>query len=463
MVKTCPPEKILNPNTQRCIKRNGVTAKKLRLVSKSPNGSTKARKTLKTFAKAAKKVITMNRFNPKHAFDTDSGRLISNKTSKYVKIIEPFEKEELPSSILGFFSALYDDFTSLYDELTGRTVRYVNGLGQLVIVKKRDMDYVKYDKEMNPESKIHNLISSIDMDKIENIKIPSHFLLTGLHTGVYFLYLIQKYKNSCCILPDKSGEPYILFNNRTHKISYPFNNFDHLKKTMKRCESKKKRFIVFPLILTDDIEDLFNVDHVNIVILDLKKKTVEHFEPYGNIMRYDISLGFDIMIQFEKLSRSIGYEFIKNSDICPYYYNGPSKYLPGQLDERHMGWQEFNKKGQKGYCLAYSLMYMNMRLEKPDLLPIEVTQGLIRELKFKPEKMNTLIQNYAKFLNNFMKQFIKEYHKSKLSYDSEEYARTMNSPYLDNMLKTMHDQGNEHIAEGYYGFLMKKFLEIDEV
>jgi glutaredoxin len=206
-------------------------------------------------------------------------------------------------------------------------------------------------------------------------------------------YLSNKHQNCCVVIPNckypKSHEEISLrWNEENNEISVPPNFWSRFNK----CNSKKKRFIVFPFGFT-----CRGSGHANYMIYDTVKKSMERFEPYGEILNiYDKSLlpcvnaPVDHAIK-ELFSKEMGESFIKQ-------YYSPLEFCPELSFQTLQEQEKYIKSDPDGFCSAWSCWYTDLRLLNPDVSSEILVTNTIKQLKKSPEKLTDFIRNYSSFI-----------------------------------------------------------------
>jgi hypothetical protein len=200
-----------------------------------------------------------------------------------------------------------------------------------------------------------------------------------------------------------------IYNNYFHEI-HPFLliwknkyvNYVHkdFKFLMKKClESEKIRFIFIKLTLIPSA----NGTHANILVYDKLKNVLERFEPYG-IIPYVDSDNLDIFIHkigIECINKNITY--IKPSDMFdslgPQVISDDSNYNIRKLGDPN------------GYCLAWTLWFLELRINNPDITAKEIMKNNIGSI-IKSNAVNAdklfinFIRNYAANLDKEKNKFM---------------------------------------------------------
>lgn len=159
---------------------------------------------------------------------------------------------------------------------------------------------------------------------------------------------------------------------------------------------KKKRFAcVFISVITDTFL------HANVLVYDFKNKTVERFEPYGNLIGLDTTI--DNVLE-EELTWNTGLKYICPKDYLPHASfqmisdeNNPHNKKPGDFG---------------GFCLAWCIWYVENRILNPDINPKVLIIKLINKIKLLKNRPNIkfvdYIRNYANKINKKKIKYMKK-------------------------------------------------------
>jgi hypothetical protein len=158
---------------------------------------------------------------------------------------------------------------------------------------------------------------------------------------------------------------------------------------------KVKRFIYIKLsiIATNNIQG--NIRHANLILIDNLKKTVERFEPYGEIY-FSNCIELNLMLE-QELADKLDYKFVF---IQSY---------PGfQIRSDELAEKNKSHGDPGGYCLAWCFLYLELKLYYENTvfenLRLSVKNKVIlNELTNSSDQVIKLINNYI--INNFEKDF----------------------------------------------------------
>jgi len=137
--------------------------------------------------------------------------------------------------------------------------------------------------------------------------------------------------------------------------------------------------------------DAFNIPndpsgwyHSNMIIINSKLKTAEHFEPHGAIL-FDVS-GMEHVLR-EKFARDFGITYYKMTDICP----------------RITGFQKL-VVNDPGFCTTWSIWFLDMRLLNLHVDRAKLYEGLITKLStLSQDEIMSFISKYWIALRKYKK------------------------------------------------------------
>jgi hypothetical protein len=229
-----------------------------------------------------------------------------------------------------------------------------------------------------PEGQVRDLATHEcrDMDEAaRSVRVEEH-LLRGKHFYPYhitkfyvyvLLYLLDKYKNAMAMLPKHTytSHPveYSLFwqqQKRTstaqprHVLSAPDAFEPFMEDAMHR---RGVRFLIVPLFM----RDLHGVGHVNVLLVDKRLNTVERFEP-NDTFAY-IKKPRDVAGNGDALDDALRAAFapwdLEYLDAMPACLAGFHTQEFRELSK--------NVHDRGGRCAEWSLWYMDVRLQNPDV------------------------------------------------------------------------------------------------
>lgn len=247
------------------------------------------------------------------------------------------------------------------------------------------------------------------------------FISDSLHNMIYTSIILKRNK---IIIPFK----YLTKNSYLHELNYLnisnndkdiigtikfyFNNFNnwlpHLiiwkDKTnyyinsnlieWLKNNSRLQRFIYIKLsiIATNKIHG--NIRHANLIFVDNLKKTVERFEPYGEIYFTNCQELNNVLE--EEIANKLGYRFI-------FVQSYPGFQI--RSDEFEEKNKSYGDPG--GFCLAWCFMYLEMKLYYENIVLKKLKKNItdykiLQELE-SPEQVIKLINNYI--INQFENDF----------------------------------------------------------
>ena len=160
----------------------------------------------------------------------------------------------------------------------------------------------------------------------------------------------------------------------------------------------KKRFFIIPLTI-QKVKGAKSESHANFLIYDSKEKSMERFEPLGE--RHEMKERHDnaIFKLFKTYLNQDGVPRLLNYYppilFCP-------KIGPQQIDRLE---KDNMKSGDPvGFCAAWCIWYVNLRLSNPDIDRKDVLEEGIKIIDTKFNSFRNFIRSYAQFLSEYSKK-----------------------------------------------------------
>jgi len=249
---------------------------------------------------------------------------------------------------------------------------------------------------------------------LENYKYSHYTIFQSKFTdvGIFTLYLNDKYKELLIpniqnyIIKNLAFDDTNLFSDKLIMkenifpwiISYYSNTEYYIHPYLNNIinneinKNNKKNFaIVFLSIIN------LNMLHANVLIYDFNKLTVERFEPYGNTSLIDNEI--DDLLE-EELTWSTGLTYIRPKDYLPY------AGFQTISDENNIMNSKSGDFG--GFCLAWCLWYIEIRLKNPNIEPNILIIKIINKLNKINYKFVEYIRNYSTKINEKRVSYIKK-------------------------------------------------------
>jgi hypothetical protein len=167
-----------------------------------------------------------------------------------------------------------------------------------------------------------------------------------------------------------------------------------MEEMIRYAECSSKRFFIFPILVIT-----LQGGHSNTLIYDSKNKTMDHFEPYGSNNLMDTLGGLSAI-------QSLVQNICNRLDIK---YNSPNEVCP------RLGFQSLeqlkcpvlrilrnNFKTKIGFCLVWSLFFIELRLKNPDVPSKDMIKKAIDNLGV---NLCNFIAGYAANVVRFSKNY----------------------------------------------------------
>jgi hypothetical protein len=160
----------------------------------------------------------------------------------------------------------------------------------------------------------------------------------------------------------------------------------NFKQDLLDCIDNKKRFVYFILMLIANNNKTYS--HANIIIIDLSKKIIERYEPYGKKTKNKESEDFGYLIDYKFKN-----VLLKYFNLDDYEYLSPIDISP------ELGMQS-KANAYKGMCVTYCLAYLQLRIMNPDISQKDIVSYFMKK---SVNKLKDIILKYAKYVENTLK------------------------------------------------------------
>lgn len=223
----------------------------------------------------------------------------------------------------------------------------------------------------------------------------------------FMYYLLRKFPNVCFLI-----EPEMAKFNAALLIDYArgtYNFKNKFKELLYQCiANDSTRFIVIPI----NIYWTATEGHNEVIIIDKIFETIERFEPYGQIDSTGVQDS-----KIEKVIQAWGADVVSKVTDKTYIYYSPNLTCPT------VNWQTFqetnvpleNRIDPGGYCVAYSLLYTELRLKFPDIPQMVLQEQLLISLSRDPALLLDFIRNYTYSIIEDLKDLKPENAKSAIN------------------------------------------------
>jgi hypothetical protein len=274
--------------------------------------------------------------------------------------------------------------------------------------------------------------SYIDEDATTyNVVIPSvvkkvektEFLGTPYEALVALLYLDSKFSDYEFAIPSKYSKKHNvgLMKPKLHEeisirwvealseLLIPKNFFT----VYSECLKKTKQFVVCPFGFS-----CTTMGHANYLIYDKLNKSMERFEPHGDITLIFDKLPFLKTCILSNIDDKIREEFSTQygDDFIETYYK-PCDFMPRQsFQSLQESLGDMIATDPGGFCASWAVWYVDLRLSNPDIKPYNLVRQTIADLNEKCESLTSFIRNYSSFISDFADFFEnnKKYNKDQI-------------------------------------------------
>lgn len=193
-----------------------------------------------------------------------------------------------------------------------------------------------------------------------------------------------------CTWPSNLERWLVINDNPSSKFGFQY-NIDRLviwPKTLRDISKclKKSRFTVCIL----EIVYPKGFRHANAIIFDSKAKRLTRFEPNGS--------------SENTIDTEMKYWLLSQEQLRTWTYSGPTNFCPKPGPQSRENWMYveeayelagLDRRETGGFCAAWSLLWIHMRLENPDLEDQELVDKLLRK---SDRDLSQYIRLYAEFV-----------------------------------------------------------------
>ena len=217
------------------------------------------------------------------------------------------------------------------------------------------------------------------------------------------LYVLQKYNNGCSPIQTHINKKNTLFDNLginwvckrgKRQMTLPkdfIKNFN----TCKKKKTTKFIFIFLTFMNSKTCRSYNNDAHANLIIYTKSKNTFERFEPNGCSTEFSIwfeSKEFDR--KFNALAKNVFKAEYKTPLTCCPYIGIQS------IQEHERQNLKINIIGPEGYCAAYSLWIIALRIQNPkeDFQKLQLLA--IKKMQKNDKAFTQFIHNFSKYITD---------------------------------------------------------------
>jgi hypothetical protein len=198
-------------------------------------------------------------------------------------------------------------------------------------------------------------------------------------------------------------------------------NFDSIFMNKIQNLSENNNFIVIPIGIETD-----NGSHANILIIDIKRKLIERFEPNGYFSPREFYFNSDLLD-----------EILKNkfSNLIPSYkYVKPSEYLPviGLQILETLENDKCKKLGDpNGFCAVWCVWWVYYKCKYDLITSDKLIKLLINKIKFINTSFKNIIRNFSQYITEIRDNSLYKYNIDINDWMNNNYSEEL----LDNLEK----------------------------
>lgn len=365
MSKQCPPGKVINPKTNRCVKDKSIKVKQV-----CPPG-----KTLNPITNRCNKV-KINKVKTKKTRKDDEcpdGKILNLLTNRCIKIKQSKTKVNIPEP-----ARIKSDFSP-------------------------------------------NQIDDMLANLIEQGKQPikQKYRGYGFFQDLYLMYLMKKYKSTCYTMSitnfgNLEIPVAVRIDDEKPPTSDEMGNF--VEKIYDCIVKKSIPIVVIPLLIIDP--SYTEAHHYNVLIYRRKEHQIEHFEPHGKyygsdyakfeVIRDHINYYIDeLNSQLMNTTDILPVEFITSEQVCPMLKGLQSNEELGRimmkLKNRKTGEPVKHDYEPGGFCTIWGLFFIELVLKNPDVPSRDLLRMVID--KISATQLIDVARGYMNIVCNKLQQY----------------------------------------------------------
>lgn len=205
-------------------------------------------------------------------------------------------------------------------------------------------------------------------------------------------YLHSKYQDRLCSVPY-----WLKWDADRKHLEIPI-------EALRKCWLSSGKPYVFQPV---EIRSLEGNSHANAILIDVRNKTAERFEPHGSRAR-DMFPDFkydSLDARLQTFFRTADVTYMSATEVCP--YEGPQET------------EDDEKVGIDGYCAAWSLWFVDFRMAYPDVPVNDIVKNMVlkaREMSYKGS-IREYLYRYLTQVYTYMFDEFPQYEDFFVNYD----------------------------------------------
>jgi hypothetical protein len=162
-----------------------------------------------------------------------------------------------------------------------------------------------------------------------------------------------------------------------------------------------KKYLVLPVGI-----ELSNGAHANILFYNKQTNEMERFEPYG----MDFPPGFNYNpLNLDTNLKNLFTNYFENNNQIEFKFYSPSSYQT-KIGLQLLDTIEYNKEKNigdpGGFCAAWSLWYVEMRISNQNVLRNELIYKLINYIRLKRVTFRSVIRSFTKNITDIRDNYL---------------------------------------------------------
>tara|TARA_R100000654_G_scaffold19326_1_gene39536 strand:- start:1322 stop:2536 length:1215 start_codon:yes stop_codon:yes gene_type:complete len=283
---------------------------------------------------------------------------------------------------------------------------------------------------------IEILLEAYDRKKLDE---PVPFQCYNKAFFVYMIEIMKNHKNDCLLIDQQNRRQSKLYDSTEGaflSISESGNVYIGLKKYREAPLMKNRSFTLYVLqkyeeckiekkalclpLMMDGLHQ-----HANMLVFNYNNDTIEHFEPHGRKFDYMSKDAQNRMAtQLKEFARLLGMKYEPPINFCPIIRGFQLAELEAETKQRKydFGNYQVTFSKDKGYCCAWSLMFMDLRLSNLKISVKEMNERVAKKIKNNPKLLlkyirgltNDLLRSIRRILQHLKRKVNNDFKKTML-------------------------------------------------
>jgi hypothetical protein len=265
---------------------------------------------------------------------------------------------------------------------------------------------------INPQlNELNDLVNFLYDKKISHVINPYEGWI--YISKLMYLYILSKHHNDCIIVADNKDDDidlrlFLDYDTKSViQLIYPAKNIQDYYSKINNCKNSGLTFVALPLTISFlQNNNIMNIGHHNMIVINLKTREVYRFEPHGyQYMLDDAYNSIDDVLKND-FENKLNFKYNSAKIVCP-----------------RKGFQALESDielelGEVGYCVAWSYFFLDLILTYPNMFIADVVSKSLDILNNDPLIIRNFIRSYVRFVDIEIENIIEKVFDVNNPYDN---------------------------------------------